>query len=272
MRQTRLIILIVAVALVVAGICIGVAVADRGASPHGGMMGLGTADVSMSSYYDSVMAKYQDGSMMEGDSPVTYSWMMGGRRAPGWMAGGGLPTGMMGQNTGAGEAVGRLFADAPGTRLTARQAIRLGDQVPEGATVNRSDNRLAFRGAADHFVVLAGYPRGRGLAFRSAGMMDPTITVRSGASITIELVNTASDSALGLTVTAHGASSSETPMMTASSAFQGSSLWFLGDATSVGMHVGVLTFTASRAGAYQYICPVPGDARDGMVGSFVVAG
>jgi len=37
------------------------------------------------------------------------------------------------------------------------------------------------------------------------------------------------------------------------------------------MHVGTLTFTAGKSGMYQYLCPVPGQARDGMAGTFVVA-
>lgn len=46
----------------------------------------------------------------------------------------------------------------------------------------------------------------------------------------------------------------------------------IGDPTSAGMHAGPLTFTATKSGTYQYFCPVPGLARDGMVGTFVVAG
>jgi plastocyanin len=60
------------------------------------------------------------------------------------------------------------------------------------------------------------------------------------------------------------------PMMTARPAFTGSALWFLGNPTSAGMHAGTLTFTAATPGTYQYLCPVPGHARDGMVGAFTV--
>ena len=33
---------------------------------------------------------------------------------------------------------------------------------------------------------------------------------------------------------------------------------------------GTLTFTASAAGTYQYLCPVPGHAQKGMAGSLVI--
>jgi uncharacterized cupredoxin-like copper-binding protein len=59
-------------------------------------------------------------------------------------------------------------------------------------------------------------------------------------------------------------------MMTTSAAFTGAALWFLGDPTAAGMHAGTLTFTAAAPGRYQYLCPVPGHAQDGMAGSFTV--
>ena len=37
------------------------------------------------------------------------------------------------------------------------------------------------------------------------------------------------------------------------------------------MHAGTLTFTAGTPGTGQYLCPVPGQARDGMAGTFAVA-
>jgi uncharacterized cupredoxin-like copper-binding protein len=36
------------------------------------------------------------------------------------------------------------------------------------------------------------------------------------------------------------------------------------------MHTGTLTFTATTAGTYRYLCPVPGHAQKGMTGQFIV--
>jgi nitrite reductase (NO-forming) len=36
------------------------------------------------------------------------------------------------------------------------------------------------------------------------------------------------------------------------------------------MHTGTVTFTASQAGTYHYLCPVPGHAQKGMAGAFTV--
>ena len=54
-------------------------------------------------------------------------------------------------------------------------------------------------------------------------------------------------------------------------AFAGSAVWFLGNPTTAGIHVGTLTFTAATPGTYQYLCPVPGHAQKGMAGTFTVS-
>ena len=60
-------------------------------------------------------------------------------------------------------------------------------------------------------------------------------------------------------------------MMTASPAFNGAALWFLGNPTAAGMHEATRSFTASTPGHYAYLCPVPGHAQKGMTGSFTVS-
>ena len=136
--------------------------------------------------------------------------------------------------------------------------------------MDRARDRITFPGATDHLVVLAGPSGGPDETFRVAGLVNPAITVKSGARITIEVVNADSGAAQGMVVTASGSASSQTPMMTAVPAFSGSAVWFLGNSTSAGMHVGTLAFTAGKPGTYQYLCPVPGHAKDGMAGTFAV--
>jgi plastocyanin len=103
-------------------------------------------------------------------------------------------------------------------------------------------------------------------------MVNPTIAVPQGARVSIEVINTDPDMAQGLVVTNETSASSRVPMMTTTRAFPGSALWFLGDSTSAGMHSGTITFTASASGTYQYLCAVPGYARHGMFGKFLVIG
>jgi hypothetical protein len=60
------------------------------------------------------------------------------------------------------------------------------------------------------------------------------------------------------------------PMMTGAPAFTGAALWFLGKPTAAGMHTGTLAFIATTPGSYQYLCPVPGHAQEGMAGAFTL--
>jgi plastocyanin len=228
------------------------------------------------SWYQSMMGNYSGGSMMGGSSggqmmsPAGYQWMTGGTNAPGWMRGGSLPSAMMGTGTDPGKIMGRLWADAPGPRVSPSAAARLGSQIPADAHADRTANTLTFTGSTVRLAVLASPQGGRDETFRIAGMTNPEIVLRAGAQVSIQLINADPDTAHGLVITA-AMVTSWMPMMTAQPAFPGSALWFLGNPTAAGMHAGTLTFTAASPGTYRYLCPVPGHAQKGMTGTFTVS-
>ena len=259
-------------------VAVVVAVVAAAALGVGLALGLGgsstpTGSSAIYSYYQSMMGRYASGSgsMMGGVGSgsmmggVGYTWMMGGTSAPGWMHGATLPNSMMGTNIDPGQVMGRLFADAPGPRVSAAQATRLADGTPTGATVNTAANTITFSGNTANIVAVASPLEGP--TRRSGSPAVPT-----GARVTIEVVNADPDTAHGLVVTASGSASSWMPMMSSPPAFNGSALWFLGNPTSAGMHAGTISFTADTAGPYQYLCAVPGHAQKGMVGTFEVIG
>ena len=235
------------------------------------------------SYYRSMMGRYFAGSMMGGGargwmmSPAGYRWMTGANGVPGWMRGGHFPafmmgSGMMGTGTSAdpGKFMGRLWANAPGPRVTPAQAARAGDQVPPGAHINQAARTITFTTGSVHRAVVASPAGGPDETFRIAGMVNPKITVPAGAQVSIQVINADPDTAHGLVIASGPARSSWMPMMTSRPAFTGSTLWFLGNPTGAGMHTGTLTFTASTPGTYHYLCPVPGHAQKGMTGLFTV--
>ena len=268
-RRRLVVAIVAAAALVAAGLGTGLALSLGGSSTP-------AADSSAYSYYRSMMGGYSGGAMMGGSygslmGNSGYQWMIGGTNAPGWMTGGSLPGYMMGSSVDPGQVMGQFWANAPGPRVAASDATRLGSQIPTGATVDQAANQITFTGTEAHLVALAS-PSMPNENFRIAGMTNPTVVVPAGATVTIELINADGDMAHGLVVTADGASSATMPMMSDPPAFSGAALWFLGESTSAGMHEGTLTFTASHAGTYQYLCPVPGHAQKGMVGTFVVTG
>ena len=263
--------LIAAAVLAAAGLGIGLTVAFAGGS------GSATPSDSGSSayrYYQSMMGSLPGGSMMGSSQHAMmdqsgYAWMTGGTTAPGWMTGGSLPDSMMGLGSDPGSIMGRFWADAPGPRVTAADAARLGNQTPTGATIDTAAGRITFTSHTVQLVVLAS-PSMPAENFRIAGLTNPTIVLPAGARVSIQLINADTDMAHGLVITSGDAADSSMPMMTESPAFPGAALWFLGEATSAGMHTGTLTFTATTPGSYRYLCPVPGHAQKGMIGNLVV--
>jgi rusticyanin len=229
-------------------------------------------------YYQTMMkGLYGGGTMMGGGSyswmmgATGYQWMMGGAAAPAWMRGSALPGFMMGASSDPGQVMGSLFANAPGSRVSAVRAAQLGSQVPAGATLDRAANRITFTGATVRLTVLASPAGGPDETFRIAGLTDPAIAVPAGAQVSIEVINADPDTAHGLVITVGGVTSSSMPMVTARPAFPGSAVWFLGNPTTTGMHAATLSFTATKAGSYRYLCPVPGHAQEGMTGAFTVS-
>ena len=289
MTPRRISVLAGVAVLAAAGLGTGVAIAAGGSAGHPAAAASPAAPAASASpaaspsgpdysWYQSMMSGYDGGPGMMGGSssgwmmsPAGYQWMTGGTGAPGWMRGQDLPAFMMGGAAGTdpGTVMGTLFADAPGPRVSPAQAQRLGSQVPAGASIDRPAGTITFTTTSVNLAVLAS-PAMPAESFRIAGMTNPAISVPAGAHVTIELINADQDMAHGLVITPAGAARSPMPMMTAAPAFAGSALWFLGKPTAAGMHAGTLTLTAATPGSYQYLCPVPGHARDGMAGTFTV--
>jgi rusticyanin len=262
----------------VAAVLVAAAIGATLALTFGGTSGNSSAETSYA-YYQSMMGRFGlgGGSMMGGSDygwmmgNSGYGWMMGGTSvAPQWMQGQRLPGFMMGTSADMGQVMGRLFADAPGPRVSPAEAAALGNQVPAGANVDKGANRVTFAGSRVKLTVVASPPGNPDETFRAAGLVNPAIVVPRGAQVTLTLVNADPDTSHGLVVTSIRSASSYLPMMAAPQAFSGAAVWFLGNPTSAGMHEGSMTFTASTPGTYQYLCPVPGHAEKGMVGSFVV--
>lgn len=225
-------------------------------------------------YYQSVMGRYGHGGMMGGNSMMGtggYRWMMGGAQPPRWMAGSALPGSMMGSSTDPGEIMGSLFAGAPGPKVGTDDVNTLAARTPAGATVDRAANRITFAATDIAYAVVAS-PSGADDRFETAGLVNPTITVPVGAHVTVQFVNADTTSAHGLVISTPGAAATPMPMMRAHVAFDGAATWFLGDATGAGAHITTMALTATTAGGYQYLCPVPGHAQKGMAGTFTVTG
>ena len=97
------------------------------------------------SYYQSMMGRYFGGSMMGGSrgrmmSPAGYRWMTGVNGVPGWLRGGRFPAFMMGNgmmSADPGKFMGRLWADAPGPRVTQPRRHARETRSPQAPTSTR---------------------------------------------------------------------------------------------------------------------------------------
>jgi uncharacterized cupredoxin-like copper-binding protein len=211
-----------------------------------------------------MMSRYYGGSTVMGGK---FGWMMDGLSAPAWMCSAHFPRVMMGSTTDVGQIIGRLWASAPGPRVSALQAVRDGGQVPAGATISQGTNTVTFATRTVSLAAEASPNGGPDETFRIAGLVNPKIVVPAGARVSILVINADPDTAHGLVVTANQQVSM--PMVASRPAFTGAALWFLGNPTAAGMPAGTLTFIAAAAGTY-HLCPVPGHAQKGMTGGFVV--
>ena len=209
------------------------------------------------------------GIVLSGTGPAgSASWTGSGGA---WGSFGFMGPGMMGGGNGMGQAMGSVLAGRVGQPISQAEATALGAATPAGATVDRTGKRITFQTTDVRLGVLASPADGPDLTFRIAGLVNPTIVVPAGATVTVQLVNADPDMSHNWALTAAQAPFSFMTMMTGP-AFAGASSAPLGDPTSAGLPSETFSFTASTAGTYTYLCQVPGHAAQGMYGTFQVMG
>lgn len=176
--------------------------------------------------------------------------------------------GMMGMDPG--RMMGQMLAGTAPERVDSSTARQLGQAVPEGAAVNRSENRIVFNINQVRLTVLGSPAGAPDMTFQIAGLTNPTIEINSGTCITLQFINADADESHGWLLTA-GSANSYMPMMFSPIAFLGSAATPL-EATGSRTQwpAETIEFTADRSGSFDYICPVPGHAQRGMRGTIAV--
>ncbi len=167
-----------------------------------------------------------------------------------------------------GHIWGIAFRDRATNHEPLSRAEAQADTVPSAAAVNHRTNTLRFANQHATITIVANPPNGKDMAFRAAGLENPTIEVHRDALVTIHFINADSDSAHGWLLldpivqagrTFHGPR-----------AFPGAFAPILGDPTSACQATETIQFRATTAGTYRYECPVPGHAAMGMQGAMLV--
>jgi rusticyanin len=181
-----------------------------------------------------------------------------------------------GGNVFSDPSLAQFIAQKAGTRLAGRapqnvpagQVKALSQQVPAGASIDTRTDTITFYAAAVSFTVVAIAPGQPDMTFTVAGLTNPAIIVPSGARVTVRFINNDTDEAHGWLIT-----NNKPPFefgQPATPAIAGAFAGVIGDPTAAGDGANTISFTASDAGSYDYICPMPGHAQMGMHGSFTV--
>jgi rusticyanin len=160
----------------------------------------------------------------------------------------------------------QLAADSPTYTPIAQMQVA-SETVPTGANIDKATNTLTFQASTVSFTVVSVPPGGPDMTFRIAGLVNPTLVVPKGATVTVQFINADTDQAHGWEVTA-----AQPPFQfhPGPAAFAGAFARGLGDPTAAGDGTETITFTADKTGIYQYVCPMPGHAQMGMHGAFNV--
>ena len=106
---------------------------------------------------------------------------------------------MMGGSNAPGQIMGRLYANAPGPRITTSAAQALAQAVPAGAKISRSHGTVTFSSTEVHLTIVAAMKAGTD-GFELAGMTNPSIVVPRNSRVEVTFVNADQDMAHGLAV------------------------------------------------------------------------
>jgi rusticyanin len=179
-------------------------------------------------------------------------------------------------NTFSDSSLAQFIAQKAGVRLAGRapqnvpagQVKALSEQDPAGASIDTGTGTITFYSTTVSFTVVAIAPGKPDMTFTVAGLTNPTIIVPRAARVTVRFINNDTDEAHGWLIT-----DNKPPFefgQPATPAIAGAYAGIIGDPTSAADGANTISFTASDAGSYDYICPMPGHAQMGMHGSFIV--
>lgn len=141
----------------------------------------------------------------------------------------------------------------------------------KGAVINRAANTVTYTGSSVVLVALAGPAGAPSTRWEIDGLINPTIHIRAGAQVTVDLINTDSDAMHGFELTTTAPPYRTRTMLATQPIFMLMPESPTASQTPTQPRYPEETgqFTASP-GHYYYLCQVPGHAADGMWGSLIV--
>lgn len=180
----------------------------------------------------------------------------------GAMMGGGLAATMMG-GAGMGKVMGSVQLTSP---TVVHQQIA---QASSTAQLDGSRGQISYRTRQVSLVMVGGPPGRPGMYWQTDGLVNPTVVVPAGATITVHFADGDPGTIHGWELTA-GAPPYPTMAMMAGQPVPGAFAMPVLPPSGSTWYGRTLRFTAPAPGTYHYLCPVPGHAAAGMWGTLVV--
>ena len=209
------------------------------------------------------------GGMMNGASGggMMGGGMMGGASSNSMMGGG-----MMGGASGNSMMGGGMMGTVRGSRQVADPAIApaLSHRVAAIAIIDRQANTITYHSGQVALVALASPASGPDMTWTVDGLVNPTVVIPRGAYVSVRFFDADKDAMHGWELTRTPPPYPYMAMMDAPVAFPGAFAMPVRGTTARRWVGRTVRFTASSAGTYSYICPVPGHAQQGMHGTLVV--
>lgn len=200
-------------------------------------------------------------SMTSGFSPQTMWW----NRSTGYR------TGMMGtyRNTGIFGMMGGYSYNQSNLETktdTEMQADIAAAQA--NAQVDKQANTITYTGDEVKLVIVGG-PEEADEKFVLNGLVNPTVYIPKGATVTLEFINADKEMPHAFEIT-----TAEPPYyymaMMGGGVYPGGFISTLPEAENDAYPSAEITFEANTAGTFYYICQYPGHAQEGMYGKMII--
>ena len=142
------------------------------------------------------------------------------------------------------------------------------DESLKDAVINKQENSITFSGNNIKIVMFGG-PENADEKFVIGGLVNPTIYVKEGTSINLELINKDEGMPHGIEITEAAPPYYYMTMMQGG-IYPGSYVPVIPQAKNGRYPVANTNFKANYKGEYYYICQYPGHAQNGMYGKIIV--
>lgn len=150
-----------------------------------------------------------------------------------------------------------------GRRMEALAAEAVRSAVVTGGTITYASTEVD--------LVVLGAPGNRpGMFWQVDGLVNPTVVVPAGASITVHFADDDPGHSHGFEVTTAAPPFPKMAMMASRVAAPGALIMPVPAPRGGSWYGATIRFRAPRPDVYHYLCPVPGHARQGMWGTLTV--